>query len=82
MRTEGSCGNCNRHYGIDPLAVLRGRLMDEREPYVVPDSEPAPAEELAEEDELSRCEHGIPLADIGKCADCAWLYGWEKREAT
>lgn len=69
MQTQGSCGRGARYYG-DELAVLRGRLASEHHEH--------PPEPAGDDDpeEVLTCEHGVPMAQVHKCRDCQWLFGW------
>lgn len=71
---EGITGTGNRHYAEDP-ALLRGVLASEK-------TEIPERDRHVRTPESERCEHGKKLGPNLNCKDCAWLYGWEKREAT
>lgn len=74
MRTEGNCGRGGRDY-TGAESVLNGRLASEHH-------EPVESEDddEAETTEVPSCEHGVPLEQVEKCRDCAWLYGWDARQ--
>lgn len=73
MRTEGNCGRGGRDY-TGAESVLNGVLASEHH-----ERTETPDDEDDEPTEPTACEHGVPMAQVSECPDCAWLYGWDRQ---